>query len=137
MCTPCCVRSACARNCLRACPRSRRRRRRPWPQSDSRDQVMNFQDRQSQGSVAPPPRQLTPEQRRKVLIITASAVGAVLAILVGWNLFTGFMMKKFFANNKPPPMAVSTEVVQTATIDQSLTAIGSVAAVHQVVISSE
>ena len=98
---------------------------------------MNYQDPQPQGSVAPPPRRLTPEQRRKVFIITASAVGAVLALLVGWNLFTGMMMKKFFANNKPPPMAVSTEVVQAMTLDQSLTAIGSVAAVHQVVISAE
>jgi multidrug efflux system membrane fusion protein len=98
---------------------------------------MNYQERQTQGSVAPQPRRLTPEQRRKVFIITAVAVGTVLALLVGWNVFTGVMMKKFFANNKPPPMAVSSEVVQTATMAQSLTAIGSVAAVHQVTISAE
>ena len=46
-------------------------------------------------------------------------------------------MKKFFANNKPPPLAVSTEVVQPMTMPQSMTAIGSVAAVHQVTISAE
>ncbi len=98
---------------------------------------MNYQDHQTPSSTATPPRTLTPGQRRKVLIITASAVGAVLALLVGWNLFTGIMMKQFFANNKPPPLAVSTEVVQPSSIEQSMTAIGSVAAVHQVVISAE
>jgi multidrug efflux system membrane fusion protein len=47
------------------------------------------------------------------------------------------MMASFFANNKPPPLAVSTEVVATSTMPQALTAIGSVAAVHQVTISAE
>ncbi len=98
---------------------------------------MNFQDRPTQGSITPASRQLTTGQRRKVFIITAASVGAVLAILVGWNVFTGIMMKKFFANNKPPPLAVSTEVVQPMTMAQSMTAIGSVAAVHQVTISAE
>jgi multidrug efflux system membrane fusion protein len=98
---------------------------------------MNYQDHHTPSSVATPPRTLTTGQRRKVLIITASAIGAVLALLVGWNLFTGIMMKNFFANNKPPPTGVSTEVVQPTTLAQSLSAIGSVAAVHQVMISAE
>jgi membrane fusion protein, multidrug efflux system len=38
-------------------------------------------------------------------------VGALLAVLVGglvwFNYFRGQMIKQFFANNKPPPVAVS------------------------------
>jgi multidrug efflux system membrane fusion protein len=99
---------------------------------------MNFQDPvPPTASTSAVPRRLTAAQRRKVAIVTAAAVVAVIAVLVGFDALRSYGMKKFFANNKPPPLAVNSEVVQTGRLAQSLSAIGSVAAVHQVAISAE
>jgi multidrug efflux system membrane fusion protein len=98
---------------------------------------MNFQESTPRsGITSASTGGLTP-RTRKVTIITTVSVAVVIGLLWGFNTFRSHMMASFFANNKPPPLAVSTEVVTTTTMPQALTAIGSVAAVHQVTISAE
>jgi multidrug efflux system membrane fusion protein len=68
-------------------------------------------------------------------------VGTLLALLVGglvwFNYFRGKMIAEFFANNKPPPVNVSIATAKSETIPNLLTAVGDLAAVHQVNVTSD
>ncbi len=68
-------------------------------------------------------------------------VGLLLAALVGgfvwFNYFRGQMIAQFFANNKPPPSSVSISEAKSEVIPNLLTAVGDLAAVHQVNVTSD
>jgi multidrug efflux system membrane fusion protein len=68
-------------------------------------------------------------------------VGLALALLVGglvwFNYFRGKMIAQFFANNRPPPTSVSIAEARSETIPNLLTAVGDLAAVHQVNVTSD
>src|SRR6266436_2068915 len=68
-------------------------------------------------------------------------VGLLLAVLVGglvgFNAFRTKMIAQFFANNKPPPTSVSTSEAKSEVIPNLLTAVGDLAAVHQVNVTSD
>jgi len=68
-------------------------------------------------------------------------VGLLLAVLVGglvgFNAFRTKMITQFFANNKPPPATVSVAEAQNEVIPNLLTAVGDLAAVHQVNVTSD
>src|SRR5436190_81890 len=68
-------------------------------------------------------------------------VGTLLALLVGglvwFNSFRGKMIAQFFANNKPPPTSVNIAEAKSETIPNLLTAVGDLAAVHQVNVTSD
>jgi membrane fusion protein, multidrug efflux system len=68
-------------------------------------------------------------------------VGLLLSLLVGglvyFNYFRGKMIAEFFANNKPPPVSVSVAEVTSEVIPNLLTAVGDLAAVHQVNVTSD
>ena len=68
-------------------------------------------------------------------------VGLLLAVLVGglvgFNAFRTRMITQFFANNKPPPATVSVAEAKTEVIPNLLTAVGDLAAVHQVNVTSD
>ena len=68
-------------------------------------------------------------------------VGLLLAALVGgfvwFNYFRGHMIAQFFANNKPPPTSVSISEAKSEVIPNLLTAVGDLAAVHQVNVTSD
>jgi membrane fusion protein, multidrug efflux system len=68
-------------------------------------------------------------------------VGAFLALLVGalvwFNSFRNQMIAQFFANNKPPPVTVSVGEAKAEVIPNLLTAVGELAAVHQVNVTSD
>src|SRR5882724_11852452 len=68
-------------------------------------------------------------------------VGLALALLVGglvwFNYFRGKMIAQFFVNNKPPPASVSVATANSETIPNLLTAVGDLAAVHQVNVTSD
>jgi multidrug efflux system membrane fusion protein len=68
-------------------------------------------------------------------------VGLLLALLVGglvwFNYFRGKMIAQFFANNKPPASSVSISEAKAETIPNLLTAVGDLAAVHQVNVTSD
>jgi multidrug efflux system membrane fusion protein len=68
-------------------------------------------------------------------------VGLLLALLVGglvwFNYFRSQMIAQFFANNKPPPSTVSIAEAKSEVIPNLLTAVGGLAAVHQVDVTSD
>jgi len=68
-------------------------------------------------------------------------VGVLLALLVGglvgFNAFRNAMIAKFFANNKPPPISVSIAEAKSEVVPNLLTAVGDLAAVHQVNVTSD
>src|SRR5437899_4305645 len=68
-------------------------------------------------------------------------VGLLLAVLVGglvgFNAFRTKMITQFFANNKPPPASVAVAQAKTEVIPNLLTAVGDLAAVHQVNVTSD
>src|SRR6266480_1029385 len=57
--------------------------------------------------------------------------------LVGFNAFRSRMIKQFFAGNKPPPVAVTIAEAKSEVIPNLLTAVGDLAAVHQVNVTSD
>src|SRR5471030_1337378 len=68
-------------------------------------------------------------------------VGLLLAVLVGglvgFNAFRSHMIAQFFANNKPPPATVTVAEAKSEVIPNLLTAVGDLAAVHQVNVTSD
>jgi multidrug efflux system membrane fusion protein len=68
-------------------------------------------------------------------------VGVLLALLVGglvgFNAFRSKMIAQFFATNKPPPAAVTVAEAKSEVIPNLLTAVGDLAAVHQVNVTSD
>jgi membrane fusion protein, multidrug efflux system len=68
-------------------------------------------------------------------------VGALLALLVGgfvgFNAFRTKMITQFFAANKPPPATVTVAEAKSEVIPNLLTAVGDLAAVHQVNVTSD
>jgi membrane fusion protein, multidrug efflux system len=68
-------------------------------------------------------------------------VGLVLALLVGglvgFNAFRSRMIAQFFATMKPPPSTVTVAEAKTEVVPNLLTAVGDLAAVHQVNVTSD
>src|ERR1700710_2883866 len=68
-------------------------------------------------------------------------VGALLALLVGglvgFNAFRTKMITQFFATNKPPPASVTVAQAKSEVVPNLLTAVGDLAAVHQVNVTSD
>ena len=70
-------------------------------------------------------------------IIVGLLLGVVVGGLVWFNYFRAKMIAQFFANNKPPPTSVSIAVAKTEVVPNLLTAVGGLAAVHQVNVTSD
>jgi multidrug efflux system membrane fusion protein len=68
-------------------------------------------------------------------------VGVLLVLLVGglvgFNAFRTKMITQFFATNKPPPATVTVAEAKSEVIPNLLTAVGDLAAVHQVNVTSD
>jgi multidrug efflux system membrane fusion protein len=68
-------------------------------------------------------------------------VGVLLALLVGgfvgFNAFRTKMITQFFATNKPPPTSVTVAEAKSEVVPNLLTAVGDLAAVHQVNVTSD
>jgi membrane fusion protein, multidrug efflux system len=68
-------------------------------------------------------------------------VGLLLALVVGalvwFNYFRGQMIAQFFANNRPPAASVVVAEAKSEVIPNLLTAVGDLAAVHQVNVTSD
>ena len=82
-----------------------------------------------------------PHKRPVRLVRWFIVVGLLLTLLVGglvwFNYFRGKMIAQFFANNKPPPTSVNIATAKSETIPNLLTAVGDLAAVHQVNVTSD
>jgi multidrug efflux system membrane fusion protein len=82
-----------------------------------------------------------PRARPVRMIRWTIIVGLLLALLVGglvgFNAFRSHMIAQFFANNKPPPSSVAISEAKSEVIPNLLTAVGDLAAVHQVNVTSD
>src|SRR5258708_3816843 len=70
-------------------------------------------------------------------IIVGLLLALLVGALVGFNAFRTKMITQFFANNKPPPASVSIAEAKSEVIPNLLTAVGDLAAVHQVNVTSD
>ena len=70
-------------------------------------------------------------------IIVGILLGALVGGLVWFNHFRSQMIAQFFANNKPPPLNVSVAEAKSEVIPNLWTAVGGLAAVHQVNVTSD
>lgn len=75
--------------------------------------------------------------RRRRLIIVVAVAGGLLAVLVGFNIFKGIMIKKFMAGNSQPPQTVTTTVAGYSDWQPEISAVGSVRAARGVDITTE
>src|ERR1700716_3218685 len=86
---------------------------------------------------------ITEQQRKRPvrMVLWFIIVGLLLALLVGafvgFNAFRSKMIAQFFANNKRPPSSVSVADAKSEVIPNLLTAVGDLAAVHQVNVTSD
>jgi membrane fusion protein, multidrug efflux system len=86
---------------------------------------------------------ITDQQRKRPIRMVRwfVIVGLLLALLVGglvwFNHFRSQMIAQFFANNKPPPSSVAIAEAKSEVIPNLLTAVGDLAAVHQVNVTSD
>ncbi|PZA09160.1 efflux transporter periplasmic adaptor subunit [Rhodopseudomonas palustris] len=70
-------------------------------------------------------------------IIVGLLLALLVGILVGFNAFRNHMIAQFFANNKPPPITVTVSEAKSEVLPNLLTAVGDLAAVHQVNVTSD
>ena len=70
-------------------------------------------------------------------IIVGLLLGIVVGGLVWFNFFRDKMIAQFFANMKPPPANVSVAEAKSEVVPNLLTAVGGLAAVHQVNVTSD
>src|SRR6202790_1980282 len=70
-------------------------------------------------------------------IIVGLLLALLVGALVGFNAFRSHMIAQFFANNKPPPATVTVADAKSEGIPNLLVAVGDLAAVHQVNVTSD
>ncbi|MCW5703751.1 MAG: efflux RND transporter periplasmic adaptor subunit [Bradyrhizobium sp.] len=70
-------------------------------------------------------------------IIVGLGLVLIVGAFVGFEAFRAKMIKQFFAGNKPPPVAVNVVEAKSEVIPNLLTAVGDLAAVHQVNVTSD
>src|SRR5882672_9115782 len=82
------------------------------------------------------PRQ-RPVRMTRWFIIVGLLLAVLVGGLVGFNAFRTKMITQFFANNKPPPATVTVAEAKSEVVPNLLTAVGDLAAVHQVNVTSD
>src|SRR6202140_3465748 len=96
---------------------------------------------QTESHIAGKPIADKPHKRPVKMVRWFIIIGLLLSLLVGGLLyfehFRTKMITQFFANNKPPPASVSIAEAKTEVIPNLLTAVGDLAAVHQVNVTSD
>ena len=80
-----------------------------------------------------------PSRRRLAvrLVVTVLLLGLVFGGLYGFDQFRAKKIAEFFANNKPPPTPVAMVTATSQSVPKFFTAIGTLAAVRQVMVSPE
>src|SRR6202140_4887788 len=96
---------------------------------------------QTESHIAGKPIADKPHKRPVKMVRWFIIIGLLLSLLVGglvyFNYFRGKMIAQFFANNKPPPSSVSVAEAKSEVVPNLLTAVGDLAAVHQVNVTSD
>jgi membrane fusion protein, multidrug efflux system len=70
-------------------------------------------------------------------IIVGLLLALLVGALVGFNAFRSHMIAQFFANMKPPPTPVAVAEAKSEVIPNLMVAVGDLAAVHQVNVTSD
>jgi len=78
-----------------------------------------------------------PVRMMRWFIIVGLLLSLLVGGLVGFNTFRSHMIAQFFANNKPPPATVTVAEAKSEVIPNLLIAVGDLAAVHQVNVTSD
>jgi membrane fusion protein, multidrug efflux system len=78
-----------------------------------------------------------PVRMTRWFIIVGLLLALLVGALVGFNAFRSHMIAQFFATNKPPPASVAVAEAKSEVIPNLLTAVGDLAAVHQVNVTSD
>src|SRR3979409_277311 len=78
-----------------------------------------------------------PVRMTRWFIIVGLLLALLVGALVGFNAFRSHMIAQFFATNKPPPASVAVAEARSEVIPNLLTAVGDLAAVHQVNVTSD
>jgi multidrug efflux system membrane fusion protein len=78
-----------------------------------------------------------PVRMLRWFIIVGLLLVLLVGALVGFNAFRSKMIAQFFANNKPPPTSVAIAEAKSEVIPNLLKAVGDLAAVHQVNVTSD
>ena len=96
---------------------------------------------QTESHITGQPLKEKPAKRPVKMVRWFIVVGLALSLLVGglvwFNYFRGKMIAQFFANNKPPPASVTVATAASEVVPNLLTAVGDLAAVHQVNVTSD
>ncbi len=82
-------------------------------------------------------RSTRPVRPVRWFVIVGLALALLVGGLVGFNAFRSHMIAQFFANNKPPPTNVTVAEATSEVVPNLLTAVGDLAAVHQVNVTSD
>src|SRR4051794_12842502 len=98
---------------------------------------MNVMEKQISGTPMVEQQRKRPIRMVRWFIIVTLLLGVVVGGLVYFNYFRARMITQFFANNKPPPVTVSVADAKSEVIPNLLTAVGDLAAVHQVNVTSD
>src|SRR5438477_2298247 len=85
---------------------------------------------------------LTEKPRRPIrmlrwFVIVGTALAVVVGGLVGFNYLRSQGIKQYFASNKPPPASVTVAEAKSEVIPNLLSAVGDLAAVHQVNVTAD
>jgi membrane fusion protein, multidrug efflux system len=78
-----------------------------------------------------------PVRMTRWFIIVGLFLAVLVGGLVGFNAFRTKMITQFFATNRPPPATVTVAEAKSEVIPNLLTAVGELAAVHQVNVTSD
>ena len=78
-----------------------------------------------------------PIRIKRWFIIVGLLLAVLVGALVGFNAFRAQKIKEFFANNKPPPVTISAAEAKSEVLPNLQRAVGSLAAVHQVNVTSD
>src|SRR6202140_465774 len=78
-----------------------------------------------------------PVRMLRWFIIVGLLLALLVGALVGFNAFRSHMIKNIFANNKPPPATVRVADAKSEVIPNLMVAVGDLAAVHQVNVTSD
>ena len=84
-----------------------------------------------------PIKEKPPARMVRWFLVVGLLLGALVGGFVWFNHFRDQMIKQFFANNKPPPINVSAAEAKSEVVPNLLTAVGDLAAVHQVNVTSD
>jgi multidrug efflux system membrane fusion protein len=78
-----------------------------------------------------------PVRMMRWFIIVGLLLVLLVGGLVGFNAIRSHAIAQFFANNKPPPATVTVSEAKSEVVPNLLTAVGDLAAVHQVNVTSD